>query len=72
MTGVLPRFTPRYFALQASATVKLSTGLSWEKEQRLSKLSLRWWADIQVEISARHAEIHVTTWVSEAGKEKIS
>jgi hypothetical protein len=35
----------------------------------LLRLSLRWWADTQVEISARHAEICVTTWLSEGGKE---
>jgi hypothetical protein len=33
-----------------------------------SRLSLRWWADIQVEISARHTEMCVATWVSEGGE----
>jgi hypothetical protein len=37
----------------------------------LSRLSLMWWADIQAEISARHAEIRVATWVSEGGGRKV-
>jgi hypothetical protein len=38
----------------------------------LSKLSLRWWADIQAEISVRHAGMRVTTWVKKWGKEESS
>ena len=38
----------------------------------LLKLSLRWWADIQAEISTRHEEMNVTTWVSEGEGEKYS
>ena len=37
-----------------------------------SRLSLRWWANIQVEIAANHAEMRVATWVSEGGKKKSS
>ena len=37
----------------------------------LSRLSLRWWADIQAKISARNAEMRVATWVSEGGKIKV-
>ena len=38
----------------------------------LSRLSLRWWADIQIEISVWHPETYVTSWVSEGRKEKVS
>ena len=59
--------------------MKLSTVMerSWSGQAFLGRksssvlLSLRWWADIQVEISARHAEMHVATWVSEGGRRKV-
>ena len=31
----------------------------------LLRLSLKWWAEFQSDMSARHAEMRVTTWVSE-------
>jgi hypothetical protein len=34
----------------------------------LSRLSLRCWADIQAEMSARHVEMRAATWVSEGGE----
>ena len=37
----------------------------------LSRLNLRWWDDIQAEVSARHAEMLVATWVSEWGKRNV-
>lgn len=59
-------------------TVELSTVMekSWSRQAfpgRKSsslwlRLSLRCWADIQAEISARHAEMCVATWMSEGGK----
>jgi hypothetical protein len=37
----------------------------------LSRFSLRWWANIQAEISARHAKMRVAIWVSEGGRRKV-
>ena len=62
---VLSKVTPRFFALREGDTVELSTmmerSLSGQafprRKSRSVLLSLRWWADIQVEISARHAEM---------------
>jgi hypothetical protein len=79
---VLSRVTPRFFALWEGNTMELSTMMerSWSRQafpgrkssSILSRLSLRCSVDIQVEISARHAEMGVATWVSEGGKEKSS
>ena len=42
------------------------TGLPGRKSTSvLSRLSLRWWANIQAEIAARHASWVYATWVSE-------
>ena len=58
--------TPRFFALWQGDTVELSTVMeSWQalpgrnSSYVLLRLSLRCWADIQAEISARHAEMCV-------------
>ena len=77
---VLSRVTQRLFALWEGNTVELSTRMEKSLSEQafsgrksssvLSRLSLRWWANIQAEISARHAEMHVATWVSEEGKDK--
>ena len=67
---VLSRVTPRVFALWEDDTVELSTPMerSWRGCRRLI---LRWWADIQAEISTRHAEVCVATWVSEGERRKV-
>ena len=72
---VLSRVKPRLFALSEGDTVELSTvmerSLSGQafpgRKSSSVLLSLRWWADIQAEISARHAEMCVETCVSEGG-----
>jgi hypothetical protein len=76
---VLSRVNPRFFALWDGDTVKLSNVMkrSWsghafprrKSSSVFSRLSLRWWAEIQAEINARHAEKRVATWVSEGVKE---
>ena len=76
---VLSRGMPRFFALWEGYIVELSTvmGQSWSGEafrgmKRSSVLlSLRWWADIQAEISARHAGMRVTTWVKKGGRRNV-
>jgi hypothetical protein len=75
---VLSRVTPRFFAHSEADTVELSIVMErslsgqafpgWKSSQVL--LRLRWWADIQAEISARHAEMGVATWVSEGGRRR--
>ena len=78
---MLSRVTPRFFALWEGNTVDLSTVMetSWsgqpfpgrKSSSVLTRLSLRWWADIQAEMSARHTEMHVATWVSEGGRRRV-
>ena len=66
---VLSKFTPSFFALWEGDTVELSTVMkrSWSSQvfpgKKIGSVlsSLRWWADIQAEISARHAEMRVAT-----------
>jgi hypothetical protein len=54
--------------------MELSTMMekSWSGQTFPWRKSLRWWADIQAEISARHAKMHVATWGSEGAKERDS
>ena len=69
---VLSKVRPRFFALWEGNTVELSTVI----ERSLSGQAFPWRKNSlvgrQVEISARHTEMRVTTWVSEGGKEKSS
>jgi hypothetical protein len=67
---VLSKVTPRFFAPWKGNTVEFSTVMERlncqafpgrKSSSVLSRLSLRWWADIQAEISARHAEMHIAT-----------
>jgi hypothetical protein len=77
---VLFRFSLSFFALWEGDTLELSTVMERSLSRHafpgrkissvLSRLSLRWWADIQAEISDRLSEMRVATWVSEGGKEK--
>jgi hypothetical protein len=61
----LSRVTPKFFALWEGNTVELSTmieiylsGQAFPGRKNSSVLlSLRWWVDIQVDISAWHVEI---------------
>ena len=74
------RVTPKFYALWEGDTVKLLTVMkkSWSWQafpgrksiSVLLRLSLKWWANIQAEISSRHAEMRAATWVPEGGKEK--
>ena len=78
----VPRVTPRFFALWKGAIVELSavmerslSGQAFPRRKSssvLSRFSMRWWANIQAEISFRHAEMRVATWVPQGGKEKSS
>lgn len=75
----MSRVTPRFFALWEGDTgVVNCDGEDFEwaglprRKSSSDLLSLRWWADIQVELSARHAEMRVASWVSEGRKEKRS
>ena len=77
---VLSRVIPWFSVLWEGDTVENSTMMEWSLSgqaclgRKSSSVfsSLRWWADIQAEISSRHAEMSLVTWVSEEGKEKNS
>ena len=45
---------------------------SLEGRAAQSRLSLRWCVDIQWEMSARHAEVCASTWLSEREEDRIS
>ena len=70
---MLSRGTTRFFAFWDSVELSTVTERSWsgqafsrrKSSSVLWRLSLRWWADILTEISARHSEMCVAAWEAE-------
>ena len=64
------RVRPRFFAFWEGDIVEFSTVMerAWSGQ---AEVGLKWWANIQAKISARHAEMRVATWVSEGGRRKV-